>query len=895
MLAPGLLGCARVVNNAQAGRQQAAAGHGHALHVPQVRPRPALPTTQPLPRATPSLSTACSTTTRQSAPTPRVHRGHVRQLKSATAWTQLPIILNTASPPPDIIDLATALHTAQNILGRGVRRLPPPEADALREFVRVTLLAILDLAPSQPLAKGSHTMSTTLMSLARLHHRPNQQIMARLCSRADECLPAANTQCVANTALALALLHVAPAEEGGLLEGLIDRAQDMMPHFRLEETAQLLWALASLDAPPARCAPLFDAALDHWPSQLRAAVAAGSGGGGRSRSRRGAAHLPKNVSQLAFAYAKSAREYVPEATGGSGEPAALAWAEALPAVLALVPRFTPQGLTLVLWTYAKLRAAPRLYTRLVWSAYPAVCAKLGRFTPQGLVMIAYGLALARFRHEPLLDVVTGQCTARMAAFSPRDCAVLAWSLARLAYRDDELMRALRQRYLDTSVHSAQSIGTVSQMLKGCAVSGALTRELYRLLLEQAEGALGSAEQAQRVAQQVRDGYKEMPQEATGTLSLLRQAEHFRHMSRMGALSLDSPDPPDTGAWGDQDDAGRAPSQPARAAQRSPPAAPGSRGNGGVESSSAAAAANRCNGNDAAPTAPPESRAAPGYAVRGALADGAAAVEGAAGEAPDDGGDGSRRGSGPGSPLLPRPSAAYDGSQRSVPRSGVGPADASRRGRPGAAAARQRAAEGPSGEDSGGADLHAQCMAELDDEEVFGRGAQRRRERLEASPFFGEVCTVLREMGEVARPGGAGAGGVLGDLVVSRAAPPPICLQLLEEKQLVAVVRRGQARCTPEEVGGSHASEGLGGGDGAASCGLCWEPDGVARWYAQQLARSTRVAVVSRLYWRQWSAARRQRELDGRLRSAARGVVAWGWRRPGSTGRPPMLGGRAAVA
>lgn len=96
--------------------------------------------------------------------------------------------------------------------------------------------------------------------------------------------------------------------------------------------------------------------------------------------------------------------------------------------------------------------------------------------------------------------MTHMCVVRV-----QDCAVLAWSLARLAYRDDELMAALRQRYLDTSVLSAQSVGTVSQMLKGCAVAGALTRELYLLLLEQAEGALGSAERAQRMAQQVRDG------------------------------------------------------------------------------------------------------------------------------------------------------------------------------------------------------------------------------------------------------------------------------------------------------------------------------------------------------------------------------------------------------
>lgn len=92
----------------------------------------------------------------------------------------------------------------------------------------------------------------------------------------------------------------------------------------------------------------------------------------------------------------------------------------------------------------------------------------------------------------------------------QDCAVLAWSLARLAYHDDDLMAALRQRYVDKSVLAPQSVGTVSQMLKGCAVAGGLTRELYQLLLEQAEGALGSAERAQRMAQQVRDGCALLP-------------------------------------------------------------------------------------------------------------------------------------------------------------------------------------------------------------------------------------------------------------------------------------------------------------------------------------------------------------------------------------------------
>lgn len=214
-----------------------------------------------------------------------------------------------------------------------------------------------------------------------------------------------------------------------------------------------------------------------------------------------------------------------------------------------------------------------------------------------------------------------------------------------------------------------------------------------------------------------------------------------------------------------------------------------------------------------------------------------------------------------SDLLPKPSAGYSGGQRKARGPGEG--------------GRRPAAGGPApggGEDE--SDLHAQCMAEMDDEQVFGRGAQRRREQLEASPFFGEVCSVLREMGETARPGGCLAGGVLGDLMVTQATPPPICLQLLDEKQMVAVVPRDQARCTPEDrAGGDDASEGM--GVVGRWEGLCWEADGVARWYARQLSRSARVAVVNRVQWRQWGAARRRRELGERLGHAARGVVAWG--------------------
>lgn len=388
-------------------------------------------------------------------------------------------------------------------------------------------------------------------------------------------------------------------------------------------------------------------------------------------------------------------------------------------------------------------------------------------------------------------------------------------------------------------------------------------------------------------------YKEMARES-GSPRLSRQAEHLRHMSHMGALSLDSPDLPSVSGWG-ANPAAPAPSAPA-AAQR----ARRENGNGaGTDSesggpptsgSTGTTAVTRSNGNGAGLAAEPRGRPAGG--VEATARDGGAVGPAGAAAGREEVGVG---GAEPGSELLPRPSAAGDNRQRSMPRADVGLGESSRRVQLDAGAARTWGRAGAQEE----ADLHAKCMAELDDEEVFGRGAQRRRERLEASPFFGEVCAVLREMGETAGSGPTLAGGVLGDLQVTRAAPPPICLQLLDEKQLVAVVRRDQARCTPDEgAGGLLASGGEGGGAAAAAGvgdGLSWEPDGVARWYARQLARSARVAVISRLHWRQWGASRRRRELGERLRAAARGVAPSGGGRHGRTGAAQMLGGRAAVA
>jgi hypothetical protein len=119
------------------------------------------------------------------------------------------------------VDLCTALHCAQNILGTGVRSIPKDEADQLRSFVKTTLLLMLESSSSQPLTKGAQTIANALTSLARLHIRPTEAIMTALCARAMRCCTAATPQALANTAMGLALLRVQPGEEAGLIDAII--------------------------------------------------------------------------------------------------------------------------------------------------------------------------------------------------------------------------------------------------------------------------------------------------------------------------------------------------------------------------------------------------------------------------------------------------------------------------------------------------------------------------------------------------------------------------------------------------------------------------------------------------------------------------------------------------
>lgn len=89
----------------------------------------------------------------------------------------------------------------------------------------------------------------------------------------------------------------------------------------------------------------------------------------------------------------------------------------------------------------------------------------------------------------------------------QDCASLAWSLGKLAYRDPDLMEAICDRYVAACGNAPpESIGIVSQMLKGVLLQRCLTPQLMQLLQAQAEKTLGSAERSAAVLQEVMDGY-----------------------------------------------------------------------------------------------------------------------------------------------------------------------------------------------------------------------------------------------------------------------------------------------------------------------------------------------------------------------------------------------------
>lgn len=127
--------------------------------------------------------------------------------------------------------------------------------------------------------------------------------------------------------------------------------------FKLEETCQVLWALASLNVQVDRSAFLFSTALAYWPSQLQDSLESltGRSSGGASSTQVSYQSLngnsqaarpptsspgttasgpasrlrlkPKNVVQLTFAYAKMDDQYIPEGAkdGQADEDVAVAF------------------------------------------------------------------------------------------------------------------------------------------------------------------------------------------------------------------------------------------------------------------------------------------------------------------------------------------------------------------------------------------------------------------------------------------------------------------------------------------------------------------------------------------------------------------------------------------
>ena len=275
----------------------------------------------------------------------------------------------------------------------------------------------------------------------------------------------------------------------------------------------MLWSSAKVSKFYGPCDPVLYTALRHWPDLLREGVLQ------KDPKARPSA---KNMAQIAYAYGKPMNSFTsPEvrhccrakalpcawpldlalvslqightrlshatlhnctiAHGDSdnSQPSAyvvqsedgdvpLAFAGVLPLYIRCIPDFAPLTLSIVLWAYVSLRSSQEVVNKLAWAMYPAVCAKLNKFRPAELVAIAYALGLARLRHEPLLDIVTGQCTARLRSFTgevrfstcvpaglPAE-SVRIRSLAAAASRAPKPSRLAKQTYFARKARSCTS-------------------------------------------------------------------------------------------------------------------------------------------------------------------------------------------------------------------------------------------------------------------------------------------------------------------------------------------------------------------------------------------------------------------------------------------------------
>ena len=365
----------------------------------------------------------------------------IHALKRAKHWKKVRQLI-TQARDADAVELCTALHAAQNLLGPSVLRLSSADERVLCKFVNATLWRILKRTDELPQAKRGQALANTLTSLARLHIRPSSTKLGRLAAEALTCVPRASKQSVANTLMALALLDATDAEAGDLLEALAGRALQLVrapscvfliesircqrsaagarplspapcrwngmrtivrlrrgpraskqpvasplmapasralsseraprqcvshprarvsatltrvqvERFSFEEFSHVAWALARLRSERADPAPFLFTGLTTWPRLLKGAAQ-------DPAAMRGT--LPKNLAQLAFGYAK-ARDDVSVDADTTLDETLLTFVAALPSVLLVAPRLSPQGLAMVrpeVWRPARTRMPPSL-------------------------------------------------------------------------------------------------------------------------------------------------------------------------------------------------------------------------------------------------------------------------------------------------------------------------------------------------------------------------------------------------------------------------------------------------------------------------------------------------------------------------------------------------------
>jgi hypothetical protein len=550
------------------------------------------------------------------------------------------------------------------------------------------------------------------------------------------------------------------------------------------------------------------------------------------------------------------------------------------------------------------------------------------------------------------------------------------------------MKAIAEQYLLQSVQEPQSIGTISQMLKGYTLSGEMTVALYDILLQQAQASMGSAASAVRTVGNVLDGYL-APEEDEMLVRRQRLQRHHAFMAKItlqeergggvhvwtgmkgaegrqggsghgggedgeGLIAdvLPAVSGGGAGAVASEGDDGCAVAAGADAAG-SDPASGGDWGDASIVDPLCAAVFGHASASDAACAAkwsgvpgPDSARHAESQAQGQIAADEVMAK------------DGTEEGPGgllwsqlpPSSPVLTsgrvsvvtRRTAsghvAAPPTNSGVPTSARGPVTANKSG------ASRIGRAPPSGDNTSGGgqkpagrvveppvlahgappvDSETPCLGgvpqpgrpdpltegpegsphhsprggfssnggehwsaahewgwagpdggwgEAEESEaraVFQGGTRQRRQQLEQSPFFREVCSTLREMGQPAGVPVATADGLVCDVAVA-VAGRPVGLQLIGREQTIAVAPRGQVCCTPsiwtatpgQGAAGAYASDRVRGGI------LCWQCDGAAAWYAGVLRRSlAAVFVVMEVDWEQWDDAARRAALHACLSAA----------------------------